>query len=285
LLLLLVLAGCGTGGADDRLLITYYQPSGTATVFIPGMPPCPCECPAPPSPTIVEPTASVQAPMSHGKVVAVDPGHGGKETGAVAPNGLEEKNVNLRIALELAARLRQGGFVPVLTRDSDRAVNTAGKDLNSNGVVDNDDDLQARVDIANAAHADIVVSIHNDSSNDLATHGTTTYYCEARPFAAENIRLATVLQAHLVSSIRAAGYNTLDHGISDDAPLKKPFGHLFLLGPLTPRVARASTMPGALGETLYLSNPTEARLLANDTMLSAIARGYYEGIVEYFGSR
>src|SRR5438067_12563105 len=91
---------------------------------------------------------------------AVDPGHGGKETGAVSRSGLAEKDVNLRIGLKLAGLLRAGSYVPVLTRDCDRQVNTAGQDLNANGVVDVDDDLQARVDAANAAHADIVVSIH-----------------------------------------------------------------------------------------------------------------------------
>jgi hypothetical protein len=98
------------------------------------------------------------------------------------------------------------------------------------------------------------------------------------------MRLAASLQAHLVRSMRSAGYDPVDEGTADDSILKKPYGHLFLLGPLTPRVARASNMPGALGETLYLTNPTEAAWLAQDSMLTAIARGYYEGIVAYFDS-
>jgi N-acetylmuramoyl-L-alanine amidase len=216
--------------------------------------------------------------------VVVDPGHGGRETGAVSARGLAEKNVNLRIALKLASLLKRGGYVPVLTRNSDRQVNLRRRDLNGDGKVNNDDDLQARVDIANAANADILVGIHNNGSTSRTERGTTTYYSDARSFAAESIRLAGALQRNLVSSMRAAGYDTLDRGISDDAPLKKPYGHLFLLGPLTPRVARASNMPGALGETLYLTNPTEATLLANDAILSAIATGYYNGIVEYFTS-
>jgi len=215
-------------------------------------------------------------------VVAVDPGHGGKETGAVSRSGLAEKDDNLRIGLKLAGLLRAGGYVPVLTRDSDRQVNAAGQDLNANGVVDVDDDLQARVDVANAAHADIVVSIHNNGSPDGSRRGTQTYYCDARPFSHENMRLAASLQTHLVQSMQSAGYDPIDEGTADDSILKKPFGHLFLLGPLTPRVARASNMPGALGETLYLTNPTETAWLARDDVLAAIARGYYEGIVAYF---
>jgi N-acetylmuramoyl-L-alanine amidase len=263
-----------------------------------GAPVCdlPAATPAPPSPLPtatapvipVTPTALAVAARSGaaGKVVALDPGHGGIETGAVANNGLAEKDVNLRIALELAVMLRSGGFVPVLTRNSDRRVNISGRDLNGDGVVNTDDDLQARVDIANAAHADILISIHNNGSADSSMRGTTIYYCDARPFSGEDIKLAASLRTHIVGSIRAAGYNnSVDRGISDDAPLKKPFGHLFLLGPLTPRMARVSNMPGALGETLYLSNPTEAAWLARDSMIAAIARGYYDGIVGYFSAR
>jgi N-acetylmuramoyl-L-alanine amidase len=215
-------------------------------------------------------------------VVAVDPGHGGKETGAVGANGLTEKDVNLRIALKLAALLGKEGYTPVLTRDSDRAVNAAGEDLNADGKVDNDDDLQARVDIANAAHADILVSIHNNGSTSRSTRGTTVYYCDTRPFARESIRLASALQRSLVAEMQVAGYEPVDNGTGDDAPLRKPFGHLFLLGPRTPRVASASNMPGALGESLYLTNPTEASLLAEDTFLSALAQGYFKGIEGYF---
>ncbi|MDQ6694603.1 MAG: N-acetylmuramoyl-L-alanine amidase [Chloroflexota bacterium] len=275
---------------------TIYS-SATPTVVIPGMPSClqvpdPGQADAQPTATVEEntplsssqPTGTSEAIPSHaGKIVAIDPGHGGRETGAESNAGLIEKNVNLKIGLKLAALLKQGGYTPVLTRNADSQVNVTGKDLNGNGVVDTDDDLQARVDVANAAHADVLVSLHNDSSTDPAAHGTTTYYCDTRPFADENRRLAADLQSHLVASIRAAGYNTLDKGTSDDAPLKKPFGHLFVLGPLTPRVARASSMPGALGETLYLSNPREAALLADDKILSAIAEGYYQGLAEYLG--
>lgn len=227
--------------------------------------------------------APVVPPATGRKVVAIDPGHGGRESGAVSPGGLAEKNVNLRIALKLAALLRAAGYEPVLTRSSDTGVNLAGRDLNGDGVVNTNDDLQARVDVANAAHADILVNIHNNSSADSGVKGTRVYYCAARPFASQSIRLAGALERHIVETLQAAGYSALQLGISDDARLRKPYGHLALLGPLTPRVARASNMPGALGETLYLSNPVEGSLLARDSILSAIAQGYFDGIREYFG--
>lgn len=245
------------------------------------MPSCCCAVAQPTASSTPQPTARAQA---RGKLVALDPGHGGKETGAVAASGLAEKGVNLRIALKLAALLRQGGYTVVLTRDGDRPVNLRGEDLNGDGKVDNDDDLQARVDLANAARSDVLVSIHNNGSTSRATRGTTTYYCDARSFAAASIELAGSLQRNLVAAMRAAGYKPPDNGTSDDAPLNKPFGHLFVLGPLTPRVARASNMPGALGETLYITNPQEAALLAKDSFLAALAKGYYKGVEEYLST-
>jgi len=303
-ILVCALLGLARGDAIQARQSGALAPAAPPTPVIPGMPSC---CGAPvcdlppatsvpvspsPSPNRVTPAIptvlaapTVAVGGGAGKLVAIDPGHGGIETGAVANSGLAEKDVNLRIALELAAMLRSGGYVPVLTRNSDRRVNAAGRDLNGDGVVNTDDDLQARVDIANAAHADILVSIHNNGSLDSSMRGTTIYYCDARPFSAEDIKLAASLRTHLLASIRTTGYDPVDRGISDDAPLKKPFGHLFVLGPLTPRMARASNMPGALGETLYLSNPTEAAWLGREAMITALARGYYEGIVGYLGAR
>jgi N-acetylmuramoyl-L-alanine amidase len=235
-----------------------------------------------PTPAQSTPTQASANPGGSGKIVAVDPGHGGSESGAVAPSGLEEKDVNLKIALKLAAMLSAGGYTPVLTRNSDSRVNTTGADLNRDGVVDTNDDLQARVDIANRANADILVSMHNDSSANPAVRGTRVYYSLGRPFVDRSIKLATALQTGIVDELRAAGYNAVDEGIGDDGPLRKPYGHLFLLGPLSPRVARASNMPGALGESLYMSNPVEGALLARDDILTAIAKGYYNGINSYF---
>ena len=66
---------------------------------------------------VLEPTA----PRDRARTIALDPGHGGPESGAAAP-GLSEKDLNLRIALKLADLLRADGDSVVLTRDSDRAV-------------------------------------------------------------------------------------------------------------------------------------------------------------------
>jgi N-acetylmuramoyl-L-alanine amidase len=215
-------------------------------------------------------------------LVLIDPGHGGNETGAVSAGGMEEKDVNLAIALQVAARLRADGVLAILTRGRDSAVNTTGRDVNGDGTVDNDDDLQMRVDQANAAGAWALISIHNNAQPGApATRGTTTYYCADRPFAAESRRLAEALHTHLLAAISDAGYTTIDRPVRDDAELRKPEGHLYLLGPHNKRITRPSAMPGALGETLFLSNPADAAQLARPEMITALARGYAEGIEAY----
>jgi N-acetylmuramoyl-L-alanine amidase len=250
--------------------------------------PLPAETDTPqgaPTPTVVRTTPSAgftPGPRSPVPLVLIDPGHGGKETGAVSAGGMEEKDVNLAIALQVAARLRADGVLAILTRGRDTAVSTTGRDVNGDGVVDNDDDLQMRVDQANAAGAWVLVSIHNNAQpGDPATRGTTTYYCMDRPFAAESRRLAEALHTHLLTAIADAGYSTVDRHVRDDAELRKPEGHLYLLGPHNKRITRPSTMPGALGETLFLSNPADAAQLARPEMISALARGYAEGIEAY----
>ena len=163
-------------------------------------------------------------------------------------DGLVEKDVNLEIALALAARLRADGVDTLLTRATDTQVNVPARDVNGDGTIDVDDDLQARVDAANAAGAWALVGIHNNAMpGSPGTRGTTTYYCDARPFSAESRRLAEVLQTHLLEAIRGAGYDPPDREARDDRELRKPGGHLYLLSPRNERVARAQPHAGRPG--------------------------------------
>lgn len=213
-------------------------------------------------------------------VVAIDPGHGGRESGAVhrGANGtidLLEKDANLRIALQVERILLEHGYQAVLTRGNDSEVNVPRTDRNGDGVIDNDDDLQARVDIANDAGAVLLFSIHNNGSTDARVRGTSTWYAEAHPRGAESHALGALLQGFLLARLREAGYeDAVNGGFHDDPPLRKPYGHLFLVGPQTPRVARPSLMPGVVGESLYVTSDREARLLQDETVIEAIAQAY-----------
>jgi len=227
------------------------------------------------------------APASGARTVVIDPGHGDKEIGASYrfADGvvLLEKDINLKIAQRVATLLRGAGYRVVLTRDADVAVNRTGADLNGDGKVTADDDLQARIDIANKEKANVLVSVHNNGHPSPDQHGTEVYYNDKRPFASKNLRLAQILQRSLVSSLASAGYNTLDRGIRTDASIKQGES-FYILGPQGKRIARSSEMPAALGESLFVSNPTDAAQLRSDTMIQAIARGYAVGISQFLST-
>jgi N-acetylmuramoyl-L-alanine amidase len=221
-------------------------------------------------------------------VIAIDPGHGGPEPGSVHRSGgrvdLIEKEANLEIGLRFETLLAGRGFGTVMTRWTDIDVNRPRWDRNGDGRTDPDDDLQARVDIANQAGAALLFSIHNNGSTNPAFRGTYTYYCSTHPRGDESRLLAGLLQASLLSNLRGAGYtDVVNGGFYDDGGLGKPYGHLFLVGPQTPRVARVSEMPGVVGESLFVSSDREAVLLQDGAILDAIARGYFEATLAYFG--
>jgi N-acetylmuramoyl-L-alanine amidase len=235
--------------------------------------------------------AQLSAPSAEPRrVVAIDPGHGGREPGAVYRGAsgrveLVEKDANLAISLYLAEELRSAGYEAVLTRTADTEVNVPPTDRNGDGRIDNDDDLQARVDVANEARASLVISVHNNGASSSRTRGTSTWYSSAHPLGARGRALAELAQAELLGGLRAAGYaDVVDQGANDDPPLRKPYGHLFVVGPQTPRVARVSEMPGVIGESLYITSDVESRLLASEEIQRAIAAAYTRAVQQFLSA-
>ncbi|MBF1989246.1 N-acetylmuramoyl-L-alanine amidase [Fischerella thermalis] len=119
-------------------------------------------------------------PAPRGRVViVVDPGHGGKDSGAPGIGGLLEKDVVLPIGRRVAAILEQNGYQAILTRDSDYFV-----------------ELQRRVDIAERANATLFVSIHANSAGQRPdVNGLETYYYDS------GYRLAQVVHNSILSKI------------------------------------------------------------------------------------
>ncbi|MDF2930533.1 MAG: N-acetylmuramoyl-L-alanine amidase [Anaerospora sp.] len=87
-----------------------------------------------------------------GKVICIDPGHGGNDSGAIGPTGTAEKDNNLAIALLLCDKLEKNGATVILTRDTDIEVKVSDASTEA--------EFGARVDIANDHGADIFISIH-----------------------------------------------------------------------------------------------------------------------------
>jgi N-acetylmuramoyl-L-alanine amidase len=212
--------------------------------------------------------------------VVIDPGHGGYETGAARSAGprLVEKEVVLDVGLRLADLLRAAGVKVVMTRDADGRVNRAERDLNGDGKVDEDDDLQARVDVSNDAGADLFLSLHaNGGTPDM--RGLSTFYCASCANAAPSRRFAAALHRSVLAALAPYGAGEFGAGLYDEAGLGKPYGHLFVIGPKTPRVARPNRAPAqALIEMLFVSNGQDAALLARGDVRDALARALRDGI-------
>lgn len=217
-------------------------------------------------------------------VVAIDAGHGGRETGAVLAVGgrrlLLESEINLDVALRLASLLSEAEAIPVLTREHDAQVAPRGVDLTGDGRIDNNDDLQARVDAANDAHADLFFSVHHNGGPP-SVRGTAAFYCRHHPLGPQARTLAQMLQQEFLDAMRQLGYRARDLGALDDAMLNKPGGHLFLAGPATARVARASQMPTVVGEPLFVTNRVEGDLLRRDDTRQAIAEAYFRAALRF----
>ena len=182
-----------------------------------------------------------------GKMIVVDPGHGGSDTGAIGPSNVLEKNVTIAIAKDLRQLLTDGGATVILTRTSDRDV--------SNGQSSDIEELQARVDIANRANADLFISIHADACDDMGSGSTTYFY----PGSSEAL-------AHLVQDSMVSQLKLYDRGsqANDFYVLKN------------------TNMPAILTEAAFISNPQEEKLLVKRDFDKKVAIGIFNGIKRYF---
>ena len=206
-----------------------------------------------------------------------------------------EKDLTLSTALLLTTRLRADGYQVVLTRASDMSVaKLSAGDVQQGAlsVAADHRDLVARVDCANAVHAQLFFSIHFNAFDQPGVAGAETFYDDARPFTAENLRLAGLVQSGIIGSLEAAGYPEPDRGVAADSTDAAPtlsaaaaaYDHLLVLGPAQAGYLDVpSAMPGALTEPLFLSNLRDATIAAGPAGQQAIARGIESGVMQYFG--
>lgn len=261
--------------------------------------PAPALPPAAPRANLVpeQPRPHVQRASGSGFLVALDPGHGGDESGAAAYS-VVERDSNLDLALRVGEFLKAAGVQVHYTRtDNGRASGTTpGTTPGSGGFSTTRNDLQARVGAANRAGADVFVSLHSNGSGDPSLRGVEVYYESRRPFAEENYRLAQHLLDGALRGLTNAGHPSPNRGIIDSACWRNFQGlcvGLFVLSPggttttaagvPTGQAKEATNMPAALLETLFVSSPDDAALLRSDAVRTSIARGIADGILRYLG--
>jgi N-acetylmuramoyl-L-alanine amidase len=226
-------------------------------------------------------------------LVFLDPGHGGDDAGsspAYHPAGTPlEKDLTLDLARRTAARLEALGYRVVLARDADVEVNEPARDLNADGCVDEIDELQARIDDANAAGAAVLLSLHFNGMPDPRLSGTATYYNAVREFGAANERLAGLIQAAQLEALAGLGHAARDWGATRDDSFEGfgqthcPTGYPYytILGPAATARPRPSLMPGVIAEPLFLTHPTEAALAGRADVREALAAAYARAVQRF----
>jgi N-acetylmuramoyl-L-alanine amidase len=260
-----------------------------------------------PEPTVPPTVTPTPNPAFAAKTICLDPGHGGSDRGytraadAVAP-AMEEAVYNLDVALDLRDRLRRMGFAVVMTRTTDADVNSAGIDVNGDGetyanLIATDpvkaqrarqiDELQARINVCNRAKADLLLSIHLNGFSDPSVGGYETWFSSARPFVANNRRIAQLVFDQLGLHMQAAGYNAHARRVNDDADANviasgDVFDRYIITGPAEPGKITPSVMPGAIVESLFISNDQDAAFVATAAGQDAIATAMQEAIRAYF---
>ena len=228
----------------------------------------------------------MQPGMRH-LVVAIDPGHGGQDPGAIGPTGKREKDVTLAVARELARQVNATpGLKAYLTRDSDVFI-----------------PLPMRAQKARANKADIFISIHADAAENRSATGSSVYVLSTKGASSQRARWLADKEnaADLVGGVRLQQTEgTLANVLLDLAQSgymkasEDAAGHV--LGGLKrignnhkPNIERAnfavlrtSDMPAMLVETAFISNPDEERRLIDPAYQRKVAGAVLDGVHTFF---
>ncbi|PPU57943.1 N-acetylmuramoyl-L-alanine amidase [Xanthomonas dyei] len=242
----------------------------------------------PPRPVLPSEASRIKmAPGMRPLIVAIDPGHGGQDPGAMGPTGKREKDVTLAVGRELARQINATpGMKAYLTRDSDVFI-----------------PLPMRAQKARAAKADIFISIHADAAENRSATGSSVYVLSTKGASSQRARWLADKEnaADLVGGVRLQQTeSTLANVLLDLAQSghmkasEDAAGHV--LGGLKrignnhkPQLERAnfavlrtSDMPAMLVETAFISNPDEERRLIDPAYQRKIAAAVLDGIDTFF---
>ncbi|NQS76827.1 MAG: SH3 domain-containing protein [Peptococcaceae bacterium] len=183
------------------------------------------------------------------KVIAVDAGHGSPDPGAIGKLGTKEKDITIDIAKRVKKLLEARGAKVIMTRSGEAEIG-----------------LYTRTDIANAARANIFVSIHMNANNNAAIGGTSTHvYNGAKTTRVlESARLAGYIQAELVKTL----------GLRDIGVMYDNFA-----------VLRTTEMPAVLCELAFISNIPEEKYMNTDGFKNSAAEAIVKGIGRYYSEK
>ena len=185
-----------------------------------------------------------------GKVIYLDPGHGGADPGTVYKD-IYEKDINLEICLKLQKVLEKEGAIVYLTRYDDY-------DLSNNSYSRKKSDLNNRAKIINESGADIYISIHLNSISSSTWKGAQVFYDDVNE---KNIEIANLFQEQLKADLKTTR--------------KVKEINTMLMN-------RKITIPGILIEVGFLSNPNDRYLLRQNEYQYKICDSIRKSLIKYF---
>lgn len=223
-------------------------------------------------------------------VIAIDPGHGGKDPGAIGHRGTKEKH----IALDIGRRLRDmvaatPGLKPVMTRDSDKFIH-----------------LRGRTAIARNAKADLFISVHSDAFRVTSARGASVFCLSQHGATSEAARWMANREneADFVGGASISDHDQdvasvlLDLSQTKTLENSLDFGHRVLsqigdIADLHSRrvqqagfvVLKSPDIPSILVESAFISNPEEEKRLRTAAYQNEIARSILDGINTYYAER
>ena len=226
--------------------------------------------------------------LSNRKIILVDAGHGGEDSGAIGKNKSQEKNVNLAIAKKLVANINKNPELKaILTRSGDYYI-----------------PLTKRITIAQKEKATMFISIHADSVESSSAKGASIYTLSEK---GNNSKLAKQLEQSQNLVDQFGGVETVidndqflkniltdfsrkDRDIQSQKLAKEILKKLEKIGPvhkIEPQkanfvVLKSPTIPSVLVETAFISNPTQEKRLTNSKQQKKIANSIYQGIIDYY---
>ena len=267
------------GGGVELVIDLQPTPATSTRVVPPPAPRVPTPADAAPDPDL--PTLSDLAPPRTIRAIAIDPGHGGDDTGTRGPNGTLEKEVTLAVARRLRNLIEsQLGLRVVLTRTTDTTVA-----------------LDERAAIANNNRADLFISLHTNASVRESATGAEVFYLSLAEYDAE-AREASGFTGQSVPVV-GGGSRVLDIVPWELAQLRHVdqsarwaltvADELSLRIPMSPRglqqapfrVLVGANMPAVLVEMGFLSNPDQEAQLTATTFQTTIVNGLLRSIIRY----
>lgn len=194
------------------------------------------------------------APQGKEKIsILVDAGHGGMDPGMIGVQGLEEKGINLEIAMRLGDMLKERGYEVIFTRETDQ------------GLYDEDSsrkkaqDMDRRVELMRRTAPVLAVSIHQNSFSDPQVRGPQVFYYED---SREGLALAEVVQERL---------NALEETVKPRSVKGNRSYYLLKKSPCTMVIVECG----------FLTNPEEAELLQREEYQKRVAQAIADGIEKW----